>query len=458
MKTSISDDPTSRRQEMELTFIDKDGNTMDGLDVSIKQVDLDFLFSIEYGDISPQDFTSKYEQQYWDTGINTWRYGLYFLWSMIEPNQDDFRWWLDYPAMFCPEIQVGEQKTCTPKQWQMPNLSTDRMDRMFATADMGLYPPNHQGLVDGGNIPAWTDPADIDGRFKENYGDFLRAVVTHYKGTIDVYRIALESNFGTWNGGLDKKDYAWLTDWIVWQCDTIKGIDPGARISIDMIDMYNAFPDQDPQTLDWSVIGRPNPMWEMQFTQLLIDAGAKFDLIGIEYHPGWNNSLEQVDENLHRLEEFGKPIYVWEFFVPSEEEPQVIKSCTNAGVCPETGYSEAFQSEMALDFFKLIIENHPSVVGIEYLGLVDDPDINMGPEVPSYVGLLHSDGSPKQIYSTIQGYWFSLFVNDDLVTNSQGQTRFNAIPGWFEVTVNGQSIMIKITRETNGNIIQIPKQ
>jgi hypothetical protein len=456
LRFDLEDDPTSRWQETKLTFMDSEGNPLEGLEVSIDQVDLDFMFSNEYGDISLPDFTSTYEENYWAMGLNTWRYGLYFLWFLLEPTENDFRWWVDYPAMVCGEIQVGEQETCTDEQWQKPNLPQERMERMFATADMGLYPPNRQNNINGGLIPAWTEPLDVDGKFREAYGDFLQAAVTRYQGTIDIYRIGLESNLGNWNGGLEGKGYAWLVDWIKWQCDTIKAIDPHALISVDMIDMLNAFPEQDPQTTDWSMIGTPNPMWETQFAQLLIDAGADFDLIGIEYHPGWNTSLEQVDWNLEQLEEFGKPIYIWEFFVPSGDEPEVLENCTRQNVCPEEGYSEAFQSRMAVDFFQKIIEDHPSVVGIEYLSLVDNPNIDLGPGAPHSAGLLHLDGSPKQAYTAIRDYWYSLFYSGDLITDPQGQVQFQTIPGWFKISVDGSSLMVNITRNTSGKTIQIP--
>lgn len=453
---SLTPDASSRWQQITLTFTDESGHPLPGLNVGINQVDLDFLFSIEYGCIEPEDFAEKYETRYWEIGINTWRYGLYFMWSMIEPFQDDFRFWLDYPAMFCGEVYLGEQDTCTDEQWEKPAIPEERMERMFATTDMGLYPVNHQQMIDSGEIPAWTNPGDPDGQFRDDYEDYLRRIVTHYAGTMDVYRLGLESNSGLWTGGMENKDYDWMIEWITWQCAIIKEIDPHALISIDLLDVRNSSPLQDPQTDDWSMLGKPNPMWEDHYVQALLDAGAEFDMIGIEYHPGWNASFEMIEEHIAYLEQFGMPIYIWEFFVPSGNEPSALFYCDHVPVCPPDGFTEEYQADTAREFFTMMIERHPLVIGIEYLGFVDDPLNDLGPMAPASTGLLHFDGTPKPAYGAIQDYWFSLFTDTNGTTNADGQIQFTAIPGWFEITVDERTILIQIVESSPGDPVTIP--
>ncbi len=439
----VTHDPESRWQDITLIIKDQDGNPLPNTEVSFEQQDIDFLFGDEYGGIPYQLFMQKYAQKYWELGLNHWKFGLYWLWSTIEPEKGEFRWWLDYPPKHCGEIFAGEQEECRPDQWEEYGVPEDRLESFTGSAVMGLYYPSFAENAAAGNFPAWADPDDIDGSFRKDYEDFLKAVVSHYKGRVHVYRVGLEVNIGQWTGVLAEKDYPWAVEWIKWQCNLIRSIDPSAKISIELSDQRDMDP-VDPQTLDWTGMQPPNPMWEDDFIRMLLDAGADFDWIGVEYHPGWNTTLEKIEENLTRLEQFNKPIYVWEVFVPSMDEPLATDVCNIYGICPEGGYSEEFQKQQLLAFFKMVIEDHPTVVGVEYLGFVGNPDDESWIEypVPQSAGLLNIDGTPKPAYTAIKEYWHSLMAKGSATTDQNGEITLNAIPGLFLVTVDGQAEVI----------------
>ena len=61
------------------------------------------------------------------------------------------------------------------------------------------------------------------------------------------------------------------------------------------------------------------------------------------------------------------------------------------------------------------------------------------------------DAKPKLIYNTIRDYWFGLFSSGNEITDENGQITFRAIPGWFEITMNGKSVVSQITQKTFEN-------
>ena len=108
LRFDLSDDPSSRWQEITLTVTDQEGNPLANQQVHYSQKDLDFLFSIEYGGMEPEMFANEgYADLFWDLGINAFQLSPYHLWYTFEPNDDDFRWWVEYEhPSFCPEVAV----------------------------------------------------------------------------------------------------------------------------------------------------------------------------------------------------------------------------------------------------------------------------------------------------------------------------------------------------------------
>jgi hypothetical protein len=199
-------------------------------------------------------------------------------------------------------------------------------------------------------------------------------------------------------------------------------------------------------------------MYEDEFIELLIEKDVQFDVIGIELHPGYMITFESAESELTTLEEFGKPIYVWENFVPSGEDDLIaLQSCANNGTCPAEGYSEEYQASALLRYMHMLIEEHPSVIGLEYLGFRDNRDLleplpgPRDPEVTVSHGWVTENAEPKLIYHTIRDYWYGLFTDGSAVTDENGQISFQAIPGWFEITIAGESINMEIIGEHAGS-------
>lgn len=463
----ITTDPTSRWQDIILTFTDDQGQPLKNEEVQYTQKDLDFMFSIEYGGMPPEMFAQEgYADLFWDLGINAFQLSPWHLWSMFEPYDDDFRWWVDYsPPSFCPEIAVGEDIVCPEASFEDAQiysykLPEERKPFIYGIAWVGMYFYDYENNCLNRN-PDFLDCNDIDGQYRSEYEEFLRNFVEHYKDQITLYRLGLESNFGDFNGAARNKDMEWNAEWIKMQCGIIKSIDPDALISVDLLD-WRSNPDAESLLRDWNAMqtGRGVKslgMFEDEFIELLLAMDVQFDVIGIELHPGYLITFEGAQAELSLLEKYGKPIYVWEDMVPSEDEPIALKSCRSRGTCPTEGYSEEYQSQAVLQLVKILMEEHPSVIGFEYFGFRDNRDLleplpgPRDPDVPTTHGWVTEDAKPKLIYNTIRDYWFGLFSSGNEITDENGQITFRAIPGWFEITMNGKSVVSQITQKTFEN-------
>lgn len=463
----IPDDPLSRWQDVVLTFTDTEGNPVEGLEVDYQQLDLDFLFSIEYGGLPYEMFVEEdYAGLFWDLGINNFQLSPYWLWYIFEPQDNDFRWWVEFsPPSFCPEIAVGESDTCEPRQIQDYGIPEDRKPFVKGSAVVGLFLYNFESDCQG-LFPEFVNCNDLDGEFKSQYEDFLVHFVKHYMDQIALYRVGLEVNYGDGSGATASKDMEWAAEWITWQCEIIKGIDPEAVISVDLLDWRsNANADQQLRDNNNARLAggkKSLGMFEDEFIDLLISKGAQFDVIGIELHPGYMITFDGAEAELELLEQYGKPIYVWEDIVPSQNEARAVRSCGSRGTCPDGGFSEEYQAETVIRFFKMLIEEHPLVIGFEYLGFRDNEDLleplpsdERDPDVPTTHGWVSEDASPKPVYHAVQEYWHSLFTNGQGITDENGQITFTAIPGWFAIMVDGKNEVLLIAKETNKTTIEI---
>jgi len=461
----ITDNPASRWQEITLTFTDEQGMPLSNEEVRFEQKDLDFLFSIEYGGLEPEMFADEgYAGLFWNLGVNAFQLSPYHLWSMFEPEDDDFRWWVEYaPPSFCPEILDGESDTCPQESLDNPiynyKLSDERKPFINGIAWVGMYFYEYENLCMNRN-PYFLDCRDIDGQYRAEYEEFLTAFVEHYKDQISLYRLGLESNWGEFTGSAQDKDMQWTADWIKMQCDIIKHIDPESLISVDLLD-FRSRPEAEQHFQDITASFRSRgikslPMLEDEFVELLIDKDIQFDVIGIELHPGYMITFEYAEAELALLETFGKPIYVWENFVPSGGDDNIaLDSCTRNGTCPPEGYSEEYQAQSVLRFMQMLIEEHPSVIGFEYLGFRDNRDLleplpsSREPDVCLTHGWVTENAEPKLVYETVRDYWFGLFTNGKSMTDENGHIHFEAIPGWFNISIQGRSTVIEILQKSS---------
>ena len=402
----ITIDKSTKWQTYTLIVKDQDGNPLSGVDVSYEQTDLDFMFSVDYEAIPHDLFTQNYEQPYYELGLNTIHFSPYLNWAQLEPQKGEFNWFYEYPEGF------------------------------HNTADLGLSLPNFED--DSKTFPEWTEPDDIDGKFKQDYEEFVKAFVSHYNGTVDVYRLGSEVNTGSWSGAAQGKSYDWAVDWLKWQCSLIKEIDPDAKISIDLAPELLLVREGNPQELDSTGL-LPKPMWEMDFIQKLIDNEVEFDIIGIELHPGLYCNLQDIIEYLINLP-FDKPIYIWETVIASADTPLLAEESSVRGCHPAGGFTEEYQKNQILGLFDIAIEN-PRIIGIEYFSFVDDPQNRWSSDERFlFGGLLRGDGTPKPTYHAVTEYWHSLFTSGQAKTDQNGEVTFNALPGTFTIKVNGEVV------------------
>lgn len=104
-----------------------------------------------------------------------------------------------------------------------------------------------------------------------------------------------------------------------------------------------------------------------EYVKGLVSSGVKFDVLGIQAHDMGDSRIEDFKEVLDLYGSLGKDIYITEFELAANHEP--ISGSPWRGA----RWDEAAQSRYIRDFYSLVF-SHPSVKGITYWNMADQPD------------------------------------------------------------------------------------
>ena len=173
----------------------------------------------------------------------------------------------------------------------------------------------------------------------------------------------------------------------------------------------------------------------IEFIEMLQEKQSPYDVMGIEYQPGSHHSpkIEHFRRFFDKLNGFGKPIFIWEFWIPGgdfrEEVPNYGMYTFNR---PDGGWTEEYQEMMFRQVLEYINTN-PQIVGLTQFGW-KDRITDCGPSPPGPYGLIREDGTKKPSYYVMQDWYDSWFTEYDLVTDSEGRASFLGLPGRYRIS------------------------
>ena len=175
----------------------------------------------------------------------------------------------------------------------------------------------------------------------------------------------------------------------------------------------------------------------MDFVQMLQEKRSPYDVIGIEYQPGSHHSpkIEHFRRFFDKLSVFGKPIFIWEFWVPGGDFPDDVPNYEMYSFNrPDGGWTEEYQKstfEQVLEY----INTNPQIMGLTQFGWKDRLG-DRSPSPPGPYGLIREDGTKKPSYYVMQNWYNSWFTECDLVTDSEGRASFLGLPGRYRLSKN----------------------
>ena len=354
--------------------------------------------------------------------------------------------WNDYLAMtpshsfalYAPwsvlEAVRGTWDFSTP-DWQFTQATGHGMTDFH----MFLGPYYGQGNPDY-FVPDWEKALEKSARsnasdyeaLKNAMRGYVETTVSHFKGRVQLYELWWEANayYGNGNWPLDR-----IIDIIKTEALTIRATDPAAKISVDLV--YET-----PDTLQY-LSGSSN--WTTEhFTQQLLAAGVPFDVVGLETHIGTGSAdaAGDVDTLYHWLidmAEFGKPLYIWEDGLESYLPPDWVANQGPPGwVGPLHGTpSEAKQAEFMVAE-TLVYFGNPSVIGLHWVRLNDNPTWNGSSNANDYDGVLYANGTRKMSYYALERLWNSLMVNEN-IQSVNGVATFRGLAGNYSIWVGYQA-------------------
>jgi hypothetical protein len=287
------------------------------------------------------------------------------------------------------------------------------------------------------SFPDWAKPLEKSAlsnatnyeALKNAMRDYVGAVVSHFKGRVQLYELWWEANawYGNGNWPLDR-----IIDIIKMEALTIRDIDPAARICVDLVYLTS-----DGLQFENSM-GSSN--WTTDyFAQQLLAAGVPFDVLGLETHIGTGGAdaaggVATLYNWLIDLAKFGKPLYIWEDGLESYLPPKwLAKQGPPLWVGPWHGTpSEAKQAEFMVAE-TLVYLGNPSVIGLRWVRLYDNPTWSVAWDDD---GVFYANGTRKLSYYALGGLWNDLMVNGT-VQSVNGVATFRGMAGNYSISTEG---------------------
>jgi len=304
-----------------------------------------------------------------ELGINTIPLYLDHAWQRVEPADNEWNWDGEFPANIS----------------NYGHLALSKYDHVVVRLGViGLLAWNPT------EIPGWVDRDNLDGSFKEAYGDYVKEAVRQVKQrniAVDVYLVELESNFAG-HEIAEGITNAWIIDWIKWEADMIKSIDPSAKIVIPLTP--TEFRPEEP--LD--NIGDHGKILVSDFVERMIQADVQFDAFGFNVASGAYDKVDNWPDLQKVLDKWAstidKEIFVWAMGYPANNDDHLPFNNPRTG-----GYSEDWQEEQYVNSLKLLLEN-PKVIGVS-IDLFDYQEPGLA--TPFHWGLVGGDvAQPETLF------------------------------------------------------------
>jgi len=235
----------------------------------------------------------------------------------------------------------------------------------------------------------------------------VRKCVERYKGTIDIWDVVNEMPVQRGPTGGFKLTFAELVDLTRDALAVAREANPEATLIVN----------------DFGIISDPDGMSNRYgFFRALIDAGADFDVVGIQAHMMGRDSLWIVYESLRKYSDLGKPIHVTEVTVLSKGE---------WGPWYEGGgqWTEEIQADVVRDFYTVCFAV-PSIEAVTWWDLCDRQTWQ------PYGGLLRADFTPKPAYHALEDLVASWTTKVILATGADGRAGFRGYAGEYELTLS----------------------
>jgi hypothetical protein len=208
-------------------------------------------------------------------------------------------------------------------------------------------------------IPSWVNKDNLDGSFKEEYGDFVRESIGQVKQrniSVDVYLVELEANFaGHEIAGNDWITNAWIINWIKWEVELIKSVDPDAKIVIPLTPTEF----RPRESLDNT--GDRGKILVADFVNRMIQENVQFDAFGFNVASGVHDKVDNWGDAqavLSAWSTIDKKIFVWAMGYPANNDDNLFFNYPLEG-----GYSEEWQEEQYVNSLRMLLEN-PKVIGV----------------------------------------------------------------------------------------------
>ena len=266
----------------------------------------------------------------------------------------------------------------------------------------------------------------------------IKRDVSEFHGLIDMWDVINEAVimpvFDKYDNGITRlcKEYGRINT-IRTMFDTARETNPTAILLINDFDVSSAY--------DILVEG-------------CLETGIKFDVIGIQshMHQGWWG-VEKTMKVLENFERFNIPIHFTETtLISGHLMPPEVVDLNDYQVTdwPSTPEGEERQAEQTIRHYKTLFA-HPLVEGITWWDSSDGGWLN------APAGLLRKDGTVKPAYEElmklIKGEWW--IHPTTLLTNNNGQIRFNGYLGEYKLVYEGKQKSFTVTgKETSAISIQ----
>jgi len=252
-------------------------------------------------------------------------------------------------------------------------------------------------------IPGWVDTDNLDGSFKEEYGEYVQEAVRQVKQRnlpVDAYLVELEANYaGHEIAGNSWITNAWIINWIKWEVELIKSIDPNARIVIPLTPTEF----RPEESLDNT--GDRGKILVADFVRRMIQENVRFDAFGFNIASGIYDKVDNwptLQEVLDTWSTIDKEIFVWAMGYPANNDDNLTFHNPRAA-----GYSDEWQEEQYVNSLRLLLEN-PKVIGVS----VDLYDFQEpGSEAAYHWGLVDGDWanpetlSKRPSFDAVKEYW-----------------------------------------------------
>ena len=213
--------------------------------------------------------------------------------------------------------------------------------------------------------------------------------------------------------------------------DTARAADPDAFLLVNDFDL--------------------SPAYERLLEELL-DAGVRFDAIGLQshMHQGYWGEPE-TEAILERFARFGLPLHWTETtLVSGHLMPPEIVDLNDYRVAswPSTPEGEARQAEELVRHYRTLVA-HPAVDAITYWGLTDD-----GAWLGAPAGLVRADGSPKPGYEAllglVKGEWWLPPASAE--TDGDGRLRISGFAGRYRIRGAAGAAELDLRRPGAGDL------